>query len=240
MFIENLEPRIALSVSASHGGFVGGEIARGVQRAAISTPVPAKRTDLVTTGRNRFFILEAGFTTIYVGNEDGQHKRLTVTVLAKTRIIDGIRTRIVLERQTANGHIEEISQNYFAIDKRTLNFYYFGEDVNSYNHGVVANHDGAWRSGVNGAKFGLNMPANPVVGMQYEQERAPGVAQDQAEIFQMGLRAHVPAGIFHGSMKTAESSPLEPGVVEYKLYAPGIGLVQDDTLELVSHSRIAD
>ncbi len=230
--MRSLEDRVLCSTSSVHT-LASPTISRASDQAI---PVPAHRRDLATTGQNRFFILEPGYTTVYAGNEDGQHKRLTITVLKKTRVIDGIRTRIVLERQTSNGHIEEISQNYFAIDKRTRNVYYFGEDVNIYNHGVAVSHESAWRSGVNGAKFGLAMPGDPALGQQFQQEHAPGVAEDMAEIVATGIRAHVAAGTFKGSIKTRETSPLEPGTEEFKLYAPGVGLVLDDTLELIQRA----
>jgi hypothetical protein len=220
MALEALESRIALSAGP--------------------LPVPERSRDLATTGRNRFFVLEPGFTTVFAGMEDGMHKRLTITVLDKTRVIAGIRTRIVLERQTSNGHIEEIAQNYFAIDRRTKNVYYFGEDVNLYKHGVVFSHESAWRAGVNGATFGLVMPGDPILGMQYEQERAPGVAQDVAEIVDVGRRVRAPAGTFRGGIQTRETSLLEPDVEEFKEYAPGIGLVRDDTLVLISHTALPD
>jgi len=193
---------------------------------------------LVPTGRNRFFVLQPGFTTVFAGNEDGAHKRLTITVTAKTRVIDGIRCRIVVERQTSNGHIEEIAENYFAIDRVTRNVFYFGEDVNIYNHGVVVSHESAWRSGVDGARFGLIMPPSVGVGDLFLQERAPGVAEDQAEVVETGIRAHTAAGVFKGAFKTRETTVLEPDSEEFKLYAPGVGLVQDDTLTLVSYTAL--
>jgi hypothetical protein len=45
-----------------------------------------------------------------------------------------------------------------------------------------------------------------------------------------------PFGQFNDAMVTAETTPLEPGVVEFKSYAPGIGLVVDDVLRLVALS----
>ncbi|HEY7118625.1 MAG TPA: hypothetical protein VH475_18690 [Tepidisphaeraceae bacterium] len=238
--LEHLEQRLALSAVPIHPfTLLSGGPNAAVQRAAADAPevpAPARARDLVPTGRTRFWVLEPGFTTIFAGNEDGQHKRLTITVTPKTRIIDGIRTRIVLERQTANGHIEEVSENFIVIDRKTLNVFYFGEDVNIYNHGVVVSHESQWRSGVDGAKFGLIMPANPTLGTVFLQERAPGIAQDMAEVIETGRRAHEPAGVFSGSFKTRETTPLEPDEIEYKWYAPGIGLVQDVTLELVSVS----
>jgi hypothetical protein len=47
-------------------------------------------------------------------------------------------------------------------------------------------------------------------------------------------RATTPAGTFEKCLKTEETTPLEPGDKEYKLYAPGVGLVQDGPLSLVS------
>jgi hypothetical protein len=201
-------------------------------------PAPATRKDLSTTGRSQYWILEPGYTTVFAGNEDGAHKRLTITVSRKTRLIDSILTRVVFERQTSNGHVEEISKNYFAIDRKTRNVYYFGEDVDIYKHDVVVSHDGAWRSGVDGARYGLVMPGDVALGDQLQEERAPGVAEDLATVIATGIRAHVPAGTFKNSIKTRETSVLEPGSAEDKLYAPGIGLVRDDTLDLVSRTFV--
>src|SRR3954452_24440274 len=71
-----------------------------VSRQTPEVAVPAHRRDLVPMGRSDFFVLDPGFVTEFAGNEDGAHKRLTITVTPKTRVIDGIRSRIVIERQT--------------------------------------------------------------------------------------------------------------------------------------------
>ena len=44
-----------------------------------------------------------------------------------------------------------------------------------------------------------------------------------------------PGGDFSNCLKVKETSPLEPGVCENKIYAPGIGLVQDGPLQLTHH-----
>ena len=229
--LDPLEPRLVLSAGLPI-------TPPPILRATGDVPLPAHRRDLVPTGRSHFWNLTPGFVTVFAGNEDGAHHRLTITVTPKTRVIDGIRTRIVIERETSNEHLEEISENYYAIDRRTKNVFYFGEDVNIYNHGVVVSHESAWRSGVNGAKFGLVMPGEVTLGSQMQQERAPGVAEDHAEVVRTGVRAHVFAGVFRGSIQTGETSVLEPGVEEFKLYAPGVGLVLDDTLLLVSYTQL--
>ncbi|MDB5320544.1 MAG: hypothetical protein JWN40_2175, partial [Phycisphaerales bacterium] len=207
--LEELEARLTLS-SVAHALPIRAPTILRATADSTDVPTPARRRDLVPTGRNQYWNLEPGFTAVFAGNEDGIHKRLTITVTPKTRVIDGVRTRIVFERQTANGHIEEIAENYFVIDRKTHDVYYFGEDVNLYSHGVLTSHESAWRSGVNGAKFGLVMPGEVSLGNQLQQERAPGVAEDHAEVVRTGLRAHVPVGTFRGAIQTRETSVLEP------------------------------
>jgi hypothetical protein len=128
----------------------------------------------------------------------------------------------------------EVSRNYFAISKRTNSVFYFGEDVEVYKNGKVVSREGAWLSGVNGARFGLMMPGQPLLKARYYQEMAPEAAMDRAEIVSLDEVVQTPAGEFKHCLKTAESSPLEPGVTEYKCYAPGVGLIQDADLKLVT------
>ena len=50
-----------------------------------------------------------------------------VGVLDETKVVDGVKTRIIEESETEGGKLSEISRNYFAIDKKTGDVYYFGE-----------------------------------------------------------------------------------------------------------------
>jgi hypothetical protein len=59
---------------------------------------------------------------------------------------------------------------------------------------------------------------------------------DRAQIVSVSERVTTPAGTFEKCLKTEETTPLEPGDKEYKLYAPGVGLVRDGPLALVSRS----
>ena len=130
------------------------------------------------------------------------------------------------------------SAGYHFMHPKTGDTYYFGEDVDTYKNGRVVSHEGAWRHGSNNAHFGLMMPGAPTVGMRFYQELAPRVAMDRAEIVGMNETLATPAGTFTKCLKTRESTPLEPGS-EYKIYAPGVGLVQDSTLKLVSRTTTA-
>lgn len=193
----------------------------------------ADKDALVATGENPYFILKPGFQLVL---EDGD-ERLVVTVLNETKKVDGVETRIVEERETKGGQLVEISRNFFAISKRTSNVYYFGEEVDIYKDGKITSHEGAWLSGEKGAKFGLMIPAVPLLGARYHQEVAPMVALDRAEIVGTAETAKSPAGEFKNCLKIKESTPLEPGHIEHKLYAPGIGLIQDASLKLVKHGQ---
>ena len=191
------------------------------------------KEDLASTGRNPYFILEPGYRLTFTDGND----RLVITVLDKTRTVDGVETRVVEERETNRGRLKEVSRNYFAIHKRSLDIYYFGEEVDIYRSGKVADHEGAWIAGKNGAKFGLMMPGAPKLRSRHYQEIAPKVAMDRAEIVSLTETVKTPAGTFKLCLKAAESTPLEPGVTEYKYYARGVGLVQDGSLKLVSHGK---
>ena len=194
---------------------------------------PLERNELASTGRNPYFVLEPGYVLVL----ENKTERLTITVLNETRRIDNVETRVVEERETKNGVPVEISRNYFAISTRTNNVYYFGEDVDIYKRGKVVSHEGGWLAGVDGAHFGLMMPGSPVLHAKYYQELAPHRAMDRAEIVSLSNIMKTPAGEFKDVLKVVETSPLERGVVEAKYYAPNVGLLQDESLKLVSFGK---
>ncbi|MCC6124944.1 MAG: hypothetical protein IT426_08280 [Pirellulales bacterium] len=188
-----------------------------------------EKADLASVGNNPYFIpLEPGYRLEFRGGQD----KLVITVTDKVKKVDGVETRVVEEREEKAGRLIEISQNYFAIDKKTGAVYYFGEDVDIYRDGKVVNHEGSWLSGAGGAVFGMMMPGKPKVGEKFQQEVAPGVAMDRAEIVSLEASVKTPAGKFEKCLLSKESSSLEKGTGE-KIYAPGIGLVKDDEFELV-------
>jgi hypothetical protein len=81
------------------------------------------------------------------------------------------------------------------------------------------------------------MPGYPLVGSRYYQEIAPGVAEDRAEHLSVAEEIAVEAGSFENCLLVEETSPLEPGEESIKVYAPGVGLVQDDALYLVAYGK---
>jgi hypothetical protein len=212
-----------------------GPTAKKGQPAAESTgwmdTFDVDKADLVSTGRNPYFSLEPGYVLRFK-NEDGDE--LKITVLNETRTIDGVETRVVEERETKKGQLAEVSLNWFAINRKTGDVYYFGEDSMDYKNGKIVGHSGSWEAGKNGARFGMIMPGKPQVGQKHYQEVAPKVAMDRAENVSLAETVKVPAGEFKNCLKTKESSGIEKGT-EYKLYAPGVGLLKDGDFELVSY-----
>ena len=189
--------------------------------------------NMQTTGRNGYFVLEPGFQLLLEGDDT----KLQITVLNETKVVEGVTTRVVEEREWKDGKIHEVAKNYFTICEKTKDVFYFGEDVDFYENGKVVKHDGSWLVG-NGNKAGLMMPGAPALNMKYYQEIAPGVAMDRAEIVSLSETCKTPAGTFAKCMKVKEGSAIELAATEYKYFAPGIGLVSDGEVKLVKHGFV--
>jgi hypothetical protein len=176
------------------------------------------------------------------GTEDGEVVRVEITVLNETRQITfltdegewlSVTTRVVEERELKGGELVEVSRNFYARCTETGDIYYFGEDVDIYESGVIVSHDGAWLAGEAEARPGLIMPGSFLLGSRYFQELAPEVAMDRAEHVKMGLTVTTPAGTFQDFVEVLETTPLEPGAKSIKRYCPEVGLVVDNTVTLV-------
>jgi hypothetical protein len=132
----------------------------------------------------------------------------------------------------------EITRDYHAIDSTTGDVYYFGEDVDAYKGGKIANHQGSWLSGVDGAQFGLMMPGRVAEGERFLQERAPKQrAQDRSEVIATGVEVKTPAAIYRNCVHLRDSSAIERGGDD-KWYAPEVGLVKDGKAVLVKAERV--
>ncbi len=189
----------------------------------------------LTTGRSEYFILEPGFQLVLEGGD----VKLHITVLNETKMVDGVNTRVVEEKEWKDGKLYEIAKNYFAMCEKTKDVFYFGEEVDFYENGKVIKHDGSWLAG-KGNRAGLMLPGTPTLNMKYYQEIAPGVAMDRAEIISLTDTCKTPAGTFSKCMKVKESSAIELAATEYKYYGPGIGLVVSQELRLVKYGFIKD
>jgi len=191
---------------------------------------------LATIGENPYFVLKPGYQLTLEGKESGKTVTLVVSVLDETKLVGGIETRVVEERESENGALVEISRNFMAIHKTTRDIYYLGEEVDIYKNGKIVDHEGAWLHGSKGATLGCWSGITRDWPAVLPGSR-PGVAMDRARVVSVTERGTTPAGTFERCLKTEETTPLEPGDKEYKLYAPGVGLIQDGPLVLISRSQ---
>jgi len=182
---------------------------------------------------NPFFPLPPGTTYISEGKtEDGfEHDEFAVT--PATRGILGVTCVEVHDTRQVDGKVVEDTRDWFAQDKDG-NVWYFGENTTLVDGalplvggGLPVDLSGTWTGGVDGAVPGLVMEAHPAVGDFYRQEFLLGEAEDLAEVKSLSASAMIPfpPGTFDNCLMTEESSPLSPGDVESKFYAPGIGLL---------------
>ena len=195
------------------------------------------RHRFVSTGQNRYWSLKPGRYVVLGNIEPDGGEFVVISVLDETETVDGVETRVIEEREYEHGKLSEISRNFFAMAKNTRDVFYFGEDVDDFKGGELIGHSGQWRAGKDNARAGLYMPGRPAVGMRYYMEIAPGVALDRAEIFDTDATVETPAGTFRNVLIVTESSPMEPDDESYKRYAPGVGMIFDDGLELYKRGR---
>src|SRR5262245_41263074 len=125
---------------------------------------------------NPYMPLQPGTTFVYKTEATGE--LVTFVVTEQTKVIAGVTCVVVHDTSTVDGELAEDTFDYFAQDKAG-NVWYFGEDTKEYEDGKVVSTEGTWHAGVDGASPGIVMEANPQVGDAYNQENAPGVAEDQ-------------------------------------------------------------
>ena len=159
--------------------------------------------------------------------------RLQITVLDETKQVSGVTTRVVEEREWDKGQLTEVSRNYYAICEQTRDVLHFVEDVLVYENGKPVKNAGTWQAGSNGHRPGLVISGSPKLNMRYFQEIAPGVTMNRGEVVSLTETCKTAAGTYTRGMKVRGTSAMDAKKLEYKYYAPGIGLVQDEKLRLV-------
>jgi len=194
-------------------------------------PLQISPTSFVSQINNPFFPLVPGTTFSYQGTKEGVPTTDTFTVTHQTKKIAGVPCTVVTDLAYEDGVLAERTTDYFAQDVQG-NVWYFGEDTAELDaSGNVTSTEGTWRAGVNGAQPGIIMEGPPKVGDRYNQENAPGVAQDMARVASLNKSECVPYGCFDDLLMTRETSPLDPGTVEEKLYAMGVGFIRGEVVK---------
>jgi hypothetical protein len=207
----------AAAAFATHAGSTG-------SRGTPPMPPPSSFSAHVD---NQWFPLLPGTRYVYSGVKDGKRSRDVMTVTHQTKAIDGVPCVVVHDRLYLRGHLGERTTDWYSQDSRG-NVWYFGENTAELDaHGHVTSTEGTWTAGVNGAKPGIYMPAHPRIGQTAEQEYYKGHAEDHFKV--IGLFGTVSPPGTKNTLLTQETTPLEPGTVDHKLYVRGIGTVLEQT-----------
>ena len=180
---------------------------------------------------NPWFPLTPGRTLVYRGTEDGDALRDVLTVTGRTRVVAGVRCRVVEDRLFRNGRLAERTTDWYA-QHRDGSVWYFGEETAEIGRdGRATSTKGSWEAGVDGARAGLYMPSRPRVGQSARQEYYRGQAEDHFRVVALRGIVRVPAVSSTRALVTKEWTPLEPGVVDRKVYVRGIGTVLEQTVQ---------
>jgi hypothetical protein len=210
-----------------------------------SEPANLDPADFTTRIDNPYFPLPVGAQwVVRVTNQEGTVQRQVITVTNETKpIADGVTARVVNDVVNEGGKPVEITEDWYAQDKEG-NVWYFGEDTTEIHPNGKRDSSGSFEAGVDGADAGIAMLAQPTAGQTYREEYYAGHAEDRSRVLALDQQAEVPFGHFRDVLLTEDYTPVEPNVLELKMYAPGIGQVLAQTVsggsereELISFTK---
>ena len=210
----------ALGAAAAFAGHAGSTGTRG-------TPPMPPPSSFSAHVDNQWFPLLPGTHWVYTGLKDGKQSRDFVIVTHKTKKIEGVPCVAVSDRLYLLGRLEERTTDWYSQDSHG-NVWYFGENTAELDaHGHVKSTEGTWMAGVHGAKPGIYIPGHPRLGQSALQEFYKGHAEDHFRV--IGLFRTVVGGRLTNTLLTKEWTPLEPGVIDHKMYVRGIGTVLEQS-----------
>ena len=199
----------------------------GRAQDAAGTPPMPPASSFSAHVDNQWFPLLPGTRYVYTGIKDTKRSRDVMTVMHQTKTIEGVPCVVVQDRLYLRGRLEERTTDWYSQDSRG-NVWYFGENTAELDtHGHVTSTEGTWTAGRDGARPGIYMPAHPHLGQIGQQEYYKGHAQDEFKV--IGLFTTVGPPRAKNAVLTQETTPLEPGTIDHKLYARGIGTVLEQT-----------
>lgn len=209
-----------------------------------SEPSNLNPADFSTNIDNPYWPMPVGATWhVHVSNPEGESLQETIRVTNRTkRIADGVTARVVSDVVYDHGKPVEITDDWYAQDSKG-NIWYFGEDTAEFHNGKK-DTSGSFEAGRDGADAGIAMAAHPYDGLTYREEYYKGHAEDRTEVLALNQQVQAPAGHFTGAILTDDTSPIEPDLSEYKLYAKGVGPVvavsvsgESEREDLISYSK---
>ena len=176
--------------------------------------------------------LQPGTQFVFQGRSNRGHGQLPhkviFTVTDLTKVIDGVNTVVLFDRDINNGRLVEAEITFFAQDKDG-NVWNFGEYPEEYaKDGSFDGAPSTWMSGIQDAQAGILMRGDPRPGTPpYKQGDAPKIHfGDTAKVLKTGQKSCVPLRCFKDVLVIDETNPLEPADGhQLKYYAAGVGNV---------------
>jgi hypothetical protein len=179
---------------------------------------------------NEWLPLQPGTQWVFEGVtvEDGESipHRIVFTVTDLTKGINGVQTAVAWIEDFSDDELVEVELAFYAQDNDG-NVWYLGEYPEEYEDGEFVAAQ-TWIAGVEGARAGIKMKAEPQVGTaSYFQGWGPAVGwTDYAQVDQVGQETCVPVDCYQDVIVIAESSLEEVNAYQLKYYARGVGNVR--------------
>ena len=186
-----------------------------------------------TTIDNPYYPLAPGTRIVLVGEANrgaGElAHRVIITVTDLTKVIDGVRTRVVWERDINEGTQVETELSFFAQDDDG-NVWNLGEYPEEYEARTFVGAPSTWIAGHAGAEGGIHVQSDPTVGTPiYLEGRVQAIEFfDLAQVHETDQKLCIPLGCYEGVLVVDEWDPLaqpEDGH-QLKHYAPGVGPIR--------------
>ncbi|HSG19082.1 MAG TPA: hypothetical protein VLE70_22510, partial [Anaerolineae bacterium] len=178
---------------------------------------------------NRWLPLKPGTQWVFEGVtvEDGDiyPHLLTFTITDLTKQIDGVETVVAYIEDISNDQLVEAEIAFYAQDDDGA-VWYLGEYPEEYENGEFVAAP-AWIAGLENARAGIKMLAEPQVNTPSLSQGFAPVVQwaDRGQVYRMSQHTCVPFDCFEDVLIMDEFTLEEPGAIQLKYYAPGVGQV---------------
>jgi hypothetical protein len=194
---------------------------------------------------NHWFPLIPGTQYVLEGEADRgaglRPHRVVFTVTGVSKVVNGVKTLVVWDRDFYDGPLVEEEIAFFAQDDFGT-VWGFGEYPEEYEEGQFIGAPATWLAGVEGAEAGIHMRALPQVGTpEFVQGSAPAIDfLNLVSVFATGQETCIPLACYEDVVIQDESDPLEPAKGHvHKYYAPGVGIVRVEPVGNPEMERLA-
>lgn len=210
--IEESGNQALTSSNFSTGGVVDYKLSLEKKRAKVTSNYNTliNPDDFTIKIDNPYFSLPVGKKMVYEAQTEDGLERIEILIPGWTKEIMGVKTLVFWDRVYLDGELIEDTRDYLAQHKETGDVWYFGEHVDNYEGGKLIDHHGAWFAGVDDAKPGIWVLANPKVGDYFRNEYLIGEAEDESLVVGVGETVTTPYGTFTDCVKYLDGSPLFP------------------------------